>query len=255
LLHPFPAATLLRVLTNGTKPPVPANRIERASQKKRRTPVALFAIPAAIVAVVVVLILVLSGGADIPIIGGNGGDDDEVPPFDFNVKKSLAVATVADADTAARATSAEQVGQDITPTIDDLFTNAFLDPTNWRDGDYEEVFATFAPQALPAAQQSVETLTLGATAGDVFEDVEPDKGSLAYDVLFDPEADPDTAVVTFHFVAIGERQDGTFVRLVSDGQFFLRDLDGWKITAFDVTRTDRRMQPAPPSPSASPSSS
>lgn len=253
-MPPLPAATLIRVLSDSSKPPVPANRIERASQKKRRTPIALFAIPAAIVAVVVVVILVLSGGADIPIIGGNG-EDDEVPPFDFNVKKSLAVATAADADTAALTTAAEQVGLDITPTIDDLFTNAFLDPTNWREGDYEEVFATFAPQALPAAQQSVETLTLGATAGDLFEDVEPDKGSLAYDVLFDPEADPDTAVVTFHFVAIGERTDGTFVRLVSDGQFFLRDLDGWQITAFDVTRKDREIQPPSPSPSASPSSS
>lgn len=252
---PSPDRYPSRVLSNSTKPPVQANRIERASQKKRRTPIALFAIPAAIVAVVVVLILVLSGGADIPIIGGNGGEDDEVPPFDFNVKKSLAVATVAEADVAALTASAEQVGQDITPTIDDLFTNAFLDPTNWRDGDYEEVFAAFAPDALPAAQQSVEALTLGATAGDLFEDVEPDKGSLAFDVLFDPEDNPDTAVVTFHFVAVGERKDGTFVKLVSDGHLFLRDLDGWKITAFDVTRSDRETQPPPPSPSASPSSS
>jgi hypothetical protein len=232
---------------------VQANRIERASKKKRRTPIALFAIPAALVAIVVVLILVLSGGGAIPIVGG-GGDDNEVPAFDFNVKKAVATATVADADVAALTASAEQVGQEITPTIDDLFTNAFLDPNNWRDGDYEEVFAVFAPPALPTAQQSVETLTLGATAGDVFEDVEPDKGTLAYDVLFDPEANPNTTVVTFHFVAVGERKDGTFVKLVSDGQFFLQDLDGWTITAFDVTRSDRETQP-PPTPSASPSSS
>jgi len=254
-MHCLPEATLLRVLSNRTSPPVPANRTERASQKKRRTPIALFAIPAAIIAVVVVVILVVSGGADIPIIGGGNGQDDEVPPFDFTVKKSLAVATVVDADTAALTAAAEQVGQDITPTIDDLFTNAFLDPTNWREGDYEEVFAAFASEALPAAQENVETLTLGVTAGDLFEDVEPDKGSLAFNVLFDPEAQPDTAVVTFHFAAIGERTDGTFVRLVSDGQFFLVDQGGWKITAFDVTRTDRKMQPLSPSPSASPSSS
>jgi len=251
---PLPGRYPSRVLSNSTKPPVQANRTERASRKKGRTPIALFAIPAAIVAVIVVLILVLSGGADIPILGGNG-EDDEVPAFDFNVKKASAVATVGDADLAALTASAEQTSQDITPTIDDLFTNAFLDPTNWREGDYEEVFEAFAEDAVPAAQQSVETLTLGATAGDLFEDVEPDKGSLAYDVLFDPEANPDTAVVTFHFVAVGERKDGTFVKLVSDGQFFLRDIDGWTITAFDVTRSDRETQPPTPSPSASPSSS
>ncbi len=232
-----------------------ANRIERASKKKRRTPIALFVIPVALVAIIVVLILVLSGGGAIPIVGGGNDQDDSVPAFDFNVKKALAVATVAEADTAALSASAEQVGNEITPAIDDLFTNAFLDPTNWREGDYEEVFGAFSPEAQPAAQQNVETLTLGAAAGDVFEDVEPDKGTLAFDVLFDPEANPNTAVVTFHFVALGERTDGTFVKLVSDGQFFLKDLEGWKITAFDVTRSDREAKPPSPSPSASASAS
>ena len=231
-----------------------ANRIERASKKKRRTPIALFVIPVAVVAVVVVLILVLSGGGAIPIVGGND-QDDEVPAFDFTEKKTTAVATVADADIAALTTSAEQVAAEITPTIDDLYTNAFLDPGNWREGDYEEVFAAFSPAAVPAAQQHVETLTLGAAAGDVFEDIEPDRGTLAFDVLFDPDANPNTAVVTVHFVAIGERADGTFVKVVSDGEFFLEDLDGWKITAFDVTRNDREAKPPSPSPTASPSAS
>jgi hypothetical protein len=229
---------------------VQANRIERASKKKRRTPIALLVIPVAVVAIVVVLILTLSGGGAIPIVGGDD-QDDAVPPFDFNVKKAVAVATVADADLAALTTSAEQVGAEITPTIDDLFTNAYLDPSNWREGDYEEVFAAFSPEALPAAQEHVETLTLGAAAGDVFEGVEPEKGTLAFDVLFDPEANPRTAVVNVHFVALGERKDGTFVKLVSDGQFFLEDLDGWTITAFDVTRNDREAKPPSPSPSAS----
>jgi hypothetical protein len=233
---------------------VQANRIERASKKKRRAPIGLFLIPVAIAAVVVVLILVLSGGGAIPIVGGND-QDDEVPAFDFNVKKAVAVATVADADVAALTASAEQVGAEITPTIDELFTNAFLDPSNWREGDYEEVFAAFSPAAVPAAQQHVETLTLGAAAGDVFEDVEPDKGTLAFDVLFDPDANPNTAVVTVHFVALGERKDGTFVKVVSDGEFFLQDQGGWKIVAFDVTRNDREAKPPSPSPSASPSAS
>ena len=42
---------------------------------------------------------------------------------------------------------------------------------------------------------------------------------------------------------------------MSDGEFFLQDLDGWTITAFDVTRSDREAKPPSPSPSASPSAS
>ena len=121
------------------------------------------------------VILVLSGGGAIPIVGGDD-QDDTLPAFDFTAKKAVAVATVADADVAALTASAEQVGAEITPTIDDLYTNAFLDPSNWREGDYEEVFAAFAPDAQPAAQENVETLTLGATAGDVFEDVDAGQG-------------------------------------------------------------------------------
>jgi len=148
------------------------------------------------------------------------------------------------------------VGQAITPAIDDLYTNAFLDPSNWRHDDYDEVFETFAPDAAATAEQSVETLTLGATAGDVFQTVEPGKSKLSYQVLFDPDGAPETAVVTVIFRATAERKDGTYLAIVSEGEFFLRQVDGqegWKITAFDVTRDDHETQPPSPSASASPS--
>jgi len=214
-----------------------ANRVQRASAKKRRTPLALFVVPAVLVALGVVLLLVLGGGPDsIPIIGG--GPDDTVPKFDFKTTKSAGISTVSEFDKVALAASAEQTGAEITPTVDDLFTNAFLDPSNWREGDYEEVFAAFAPDALPAAQQGVDTLTLGTTAGDLFEDVEPAKSSLQYRVLFDQDGNPETAVVRYTFNATAERKDGTFLAIVSSGQLFLQDLGGWKITAFDVVRSD-----------------
>ena len=221
------------------------NRVQRGANKKRRAPLALLIVPIVLVAVGAGILLMLSGG-DVPIIGG---DDEVTPPFDFIVKPATAVATVSDPDEAALSASAEQVAQEITPTIDDLFTNAYLDPSNWRDGDYEEVFATFAPDAVPTAEESVETLTLGATAGDVFATVDPAKSKLSYQVLFDPDGAPETAVVTVIFRATGERKDGTYLAIVSEGEFFLRRLDGWEITAFDVRRDDHETQP--PSPSAS----
>jgi len=229
---------------------VTPNRVQRGAKKKRRLPLALLIVPVALVAIGVAILLALRGGA-VPIIGGG---DEPAPPFDFIVKPAAAVATAPDADETALSTSADQVAQEITPAIDDLYTNAFLDPSNWGHDDYDDVFATFAPDAVATAEQSVETLTLGATAGDVFQTVDPAKSKLSYQILFDPDGAPETAVVTVIFRATAQRKDGTYLAIVSEGEFFLRQVEGqegWKITAFDVKRDDHETQP--PSPSASPS--
>ena len=227
------------------------NRVQRGAQKKRRVPLLLI-VPIVIVAIGVAILLALRGGA-VPIIGGG---DEPAPPFDFIVKPAAAISTAPDADETTLAASADQVAQEITPTIDDLYTNAFLDPGNWRHDDYDEVFETFASDAAATAEQSVETLTLGATAGDVFRTVDPGKSKLSYQVLFDPDGAPETAVVTVIFRATAERKDGTYLAIVSEGEFFLRQVDGqegWKITAFDVTRDDHETQPPSPSATTSPS--
>ena len=225
------------------------NRVQRGESKKRRVPLAWLIVPIVLVGIGVAIFLMLGGG-DVPIIGG---DDEVTPPFDFIVKGASAIATAPDADEATLASTAEDVAQEITPTIDDLFTNGYLDPSNWRDGDYEEVFATFAPDAVATAEEGVETLTLGATAGDVFATVDPGKSKLSYQVLFDPDGAVETAVVTVVFRATAERKDGTYLAIVSEGEFFLRQLDGWTITAFDVKRDDHETQPPSPSASTSPS--
>ena len=90
----------------------------------------------------------------------------------------------------------------------------------------------------------------------MYDRVTPEKGSIGFTVLFDPAGSPNTAVARVRFSALGERSDGTFTLIVSKGELFLRDIDGWQITAFDVTRQDRETQPPPspaPSGSASPS--
>lgn len=211
--------------------------MQRASTKKRRKPLTLFLVPIALVAIGVVLLFTLGGGTSaIPIIGGG---DDPVPEFDFRTRKAIAVPTAEEFDKVALAATATQVGDEITPVLDELFTNAFLDPSNWRKGDYEEVYAAFAPDALASAREGVETITLGGSAGSLFETVQPTKGSVEYRVLFNPDNQPDTAVVRYRFYASVERKDGTYLAIVAHGQLFLRDLDGWKITAFDMKRNDR----------------
>jgi len=250
-------ANLSRVLTEGpTKPPVTADRSQRrATNRKRRLPLALLLVPVALVGLGVALFLIL-GGDGAGIIGGDNDDSDVTPEFDFTVGRAKAVATAPEADTQSLEAEAEAIGEEITPVLDDLYTNAFLDPANWREGDYEEVLAAFSEGAASTAQQSVEVLTLGATAGDLYERVTPEKGGLGFTVLFDPAGSRHTAVARVRFSALGERSDGTFTLIVSKGELFLRDIDGWQITAFDVTRQDREAQPPPsPAPSASASAS
>ena len=228
------------------------NRAQRGANKKRRLPLAWLIVPVVLVAIGVAILLTRGGGG--PIIGGG---DEPAPPFDFNVKPAAAIPTAPDADEAALSASADEVAQEITPMIDDLYTNAYLDPSNWRHDDYEEVFTAFAPDAAATAEQSVETLTLGATAGDVFDTVDPGKSKLTYQVLFDPDGAPESAVVSVIFRATAERKNGTFLAIVSEGEFFLRQVDGqgegWTITAFDVTRDDHEKEPPSPSASVSPS--
>jgi hypothetical protein len=57
------------------------------------------------------------------------------------------------------------------------------------------------------------------------------------------------------FTAQGTNKDGTITLFVSEGEFFLRSIDGdWKVVAFDVRRNDKVKESAP-SPSVSGSAS
>ncbi len=231
-----------------TQPPVRAARAQRA---RRRKPLGLIVAPLALVLAGVGLLVLLTrdGGGGLPIVGGDRSD--EVPPFDFVVRKARAIPTAEDADAKELARAAEHVADELTPILDELFTTAFLDPGAWRDGDYEQVWSLFSEDARPTAEQSVQTLTLGEGAGDVFETVTPRRGTLSFQVLFDPEGRPASAVASFTFTAIGARTDGTYSAIASSGQLFFGDPGRWRITAFEVERADRDARaPASPTPSA-----
>ena len=236
-------------MADSSNPPIIASRVERGSKKKRRLPLLAVIIPIALILIGVVMLLTLRGGA-VPILGG---DDEVAPPFDFTIRGARAVATSSDADQDTLNADAEQLVPDITPTVDDLYTFAFLDPSNWHDGSYDEAFESFSSDSAQTAQDSAAVLTLGADAGDVYQSVEPRKSTISYEILYDREGKPHTAVATVVFRALAQRKDGTYIAVLSEGTLFLRDVDGWKITAFDVTRGDEETTPPSPSASASPS--
>ena len=230
--------------------PVVANRAERRNgNRKRRLPLAVLLVPIALVAAGIVLFMVVSGGGGGGLIGGDE-EDEAAPPFDFRVGRVRIERVVADADTDALQTDAEAlVTEEITPVIDELWTDGFLDPANWRRGDYEELFSLFDADAATTARSNLDVLTLGATAGDQYERVTPDRGGIAYTVLFDRDNNPDTVTASVRFRATAELMDGTFVAIVSAGQLFLQESDGWKVIAFDVNRNDRETAPPTPAPS------
>ena len=143
---------------------------------------------------------------------------------------------------------AEAVGTEITPTNRRPATN--VHDVNWESGDYEEAFAAFTPDAAAAAEQNLDSLTLGATAGDDFESGRPGQGGPVLRSAVRPRREPGHRR-GFGQVHRHRRTDRRDVRPDRErGQYFLQDLDGWQITAFDVTGPDEETEP--PSPSVSP---
>jgi len=145
---------------------------------------------------------------------------------------------------------AREAGTEIKETMDELYFRAFVDTSSW--GDYAAAFEVFDEQAASRAESDVEILTLGPTADDVYESLDPTSATLTIVVLTDKEDAPFTAVAEAQFLANAVGDDGTSTEISSIGSFFLRQVDGvWKIFAYRVDRADQAA--AGPSPTGSPS--
>lgn len=203
------------------------------------------------------LVLVVVGVLGFVLFGGGAGgiidrgEDDTIPAFDFKVGKTSAVSVTSDKEkTPALAKTA---ATDITSALDTLYTEAFLDPANWRDGSYEEVWPVFVDAAAGPAQQEAPTLTVGTGGADTFEKIGEPKGRIQVKVLLNDEDQVATAVAIVRFSAVGTRKDGRLTLFRSSGQYFMQPGDdGWQVYSFSVNRDDRLREP-PPTASGSPS--
>jgi hypothetical protein len=191
------------------------------------------------------------------LLFGRGGDgilhheDEKIPAFTFEQRKVRAESvTAAHPNPPASATT---VSKDVTATLHTLYTEGFLDPANWRDGSYDEVWPVFTDEAQPAAQQDAATLTVGSGGDETFTTIAQPKGNVEVRVLLNDKNQVATAVAVVNFEAVGTRKDGKLTRFDSSGQYFLRRTgDGWRIYAFDVHRNDKLETPSPgPSAGAS----
>jgi hypothetical protein len=201
-----------------------------------------------VLVVLAVLAFVLFGGAG----GGGGllgsGQDDEIPAFDFAQGKTSAVSVSADKKEVPAA--AKRAATDITSTLDTLYTEAFLDPANWRDGTYDDVWPLFADAASEAAQQDPSALTVGSGGGAYTKIAQP-KGRVQVKILLNDDEQVATAVAVVRFKAIGTRTDGKETVFRSSGQYFLQPGgDAWQVYSFSVDRDDTVREPPPPSSGA-----
>jgi hypothetical protein len=199
--------------------------------------------PLALVVIGVLGFVLFGGGGDGGLIGG-GGEDDTIPAFDFKVGKTSAVSVTADKEKTPDV--AKTAATDITSALDTLYTEAFLDPANWRDGSYDEVWPVFADSATGEAQQDADALTVGTGGGEAFQKIVEPKGRIQVKVLLNDKDRIATAVAIVRFSAVGTRKDGKLTVFRSAGQYFMQPGDdGWQVYSFSVNRDDQLREPKP----------
>jgi hypothetical protein len=205
-------------------------------------------VPLGLVVIGVLGFVLFRGGGPASIIGG---PDNTIPKFAFTRGKTSAVA-VKDQKNNSVPASAKTAAAGVTTAMTTLYTEAFLDPANWRNGSYDEVWPVFVENALGPAQQDASTLTVGG-GGGTFDTITQPKGRLNVKVLLNDKDQVATAVAIVKFSAVGTRKDGKLTVFHSTGQYFLRPGgDGWQVYSFDVKRDDQVKEPKP---SAGPSGS
>ena len=202
------------------------------------------------VVVAVILVFVPKGGGDSE---GPFKHDPETPPFEFVPAKVLSVPTNPDADEAALQTRAEAPAAEVTKAMDALYISAFLDPANWQDGTYDDVWALFDPGSGTEAQAQIEVVTAGTGAGAAFDSIVPiGDSTLSTKVLFDPADEPYSVIAIVRFKARGSGIDGQDVEIMSSGQYVFQRVEGsWMVVSFKVLRDDEMRVRRSPSPSGS----
>jgi hypothetical protein len=200
----------------------------------------------AVVAALVVGVILVTGG-NVPLISdGPRGPSS----FSFDLAGNVRVSPTSDTPPAQLADVARDAGDGVKATMDELFFRAFLDTDSW--GDYADAFSLFDGRAAASAERDVDVLTLGPTAGDRFEAVEPTSSTVRITVLTNGQDAPVSAVAEVEFVADATGTDGSTTEVASAGSFYLRQVDGnWRIYAYRVDRDDSTT--AAPSASGSPS--
>jgi phage baseplate assembly protein gpV len=202
-----------------------------------------------VLVVVGVLAFVLLGGES-GGLGSLGGSSTPMPAFAFHVGRTSAI-RVTESGQSTAPPAVDAAAKAVTTTLQQLYSEAFLDPSNWKDGSYDEVWPLFSDGAQSAAEHQAATLTVGANGGDTFEAIDRPSGHINVKVLLNRSNQVATVVAVVRFDAVGTRTDGQLTLFRSKGQYFLHhEGDGWRVYSFSVSRHDKTKKPKP-SPSVS----
>ena len=174
--------------------------------------------------------------------------------FAFAAAKSTGISAAAGADQKKVNKTAAPVAVEVTSQLNTLFGEGFVNETNWKAGKYDTALTVFDAPALTAAQQQIEVLTAGASAGATYSAIVAGDNQLNIQVLVDKRNSAISAVAVFKFAALATAKDGSSVMLQSKGQFIFANVGGtWKIVSFNVTRDDAAASPTAAPTSGSPS--
>ena len=191
-----------------------------------------------------VAFFLLKGGDDSPDDGINPTDHaiasfpPEANPVHFSLSGTTTVATV----TKSKADQAQvnRAAKDIRDTLANMYTVAYTDPNHWESGDYDAVFTFFQEgTAADSAERDVATLTLGANAGDTYDEVKQRHTGLRVKILTDKGGAPFTAAATADFSADAQTKDGSNMLIKSHATYYLQHGEGgWVIVAYKANRRD-----------------
>jgi hypothetical protein len=160
-----------------------------------------------------------------------------VPPFRFDKSTSELVRTSREPIIRRHRKAIVKTATAVRSILTDLYTEAFLDPANWEQGEYDAAFRDFAGGARKQAEAHPGLLTAGPRAGERYDSILPGSSRIATQILLDRTGSPTlvVSIVRFTASAVGAEP----FRLRSSGQFFLEKIGGaWKIVSFHVTRSD-----------------
>jgi hypothetical protein len=221
-------------------------------------------------AFILLVLALVGGGVGFLLLRGHGGEKPPgqvtdtgspsavTPDFDFKLLGSKPIPSSTSTSAKDLKPVADESAQEIATTLTRMYSLAFLDPTNWQKGDYNNVFGFFdLGKAQKKAARDASLLTLGTDAGKLYETVLPTHGTLNIQVLMDPSGNAFTAVAIAKFAAAATLKSGGTSVVVSKAQYFMHIQEGgWTIYGYNVERNDHPVkQSTSPSPEPTASAS
>jgi len=211
-----------------------------------------------IAAIVIVALFLLLGGKDSPIGSIIPNNEPPPPEFAFNHKHVTSgfEATVAKVDKDKQLKTAKQITPAVQTAVTSLLQTGYVDPDTW--GDAGAIDDLFTGTAKDQVEPNVDTLTLGSTAADTYESLDPSASAnhLKVVAMTDGNANAIRAMATFDFTGKATQSDGGVAKVTVTGTlFFVPDGNDWKIEAFRVQREIKPMQPKSSATTATASSS